>query len=158
MQGTASIPRELLFNPEVSTNAKMIYLCLNAHVDARMQCWPSHATLAEESGLSLATVKRALLELRNHRLVSWVKTQDHGAPGNRPNLYTLGAGSDSSHRAIPVAQPELLTSSIERNYPPKPPQRGASPFSSRRTRRPRSQVGGAPAPASAFGPPGYGTW
>lgn len=69
-QGWASIPRWLLYSQEVTPKAKLVYLVIQSHTNEQGTAWPAQSKIATESGLSLATVKRALEELRGRGLVT----------------------------------------------------------------------------------------
>lgn len=62
-QGWASIPRWLLYTPEIGPHAKLVYVVIQSHTDENGSAWPSRELIADESGLSAASVKRATAEL-----------------------------------------------------------------------------------------------
>ncbi len=62
-EGHGIIPRWLLYSPHVSPHAKLVYVTIQSHANARATSWPKRSTIAEECGLSEASVKRATLEL-----------------------------------------------------------------------------------------------
>ena len=62
-EGYAIIPRWLLYSSEVSPHAKLTYVTIQSHVNAHATAWPTRSTIAEESGMSDSTVKRAVGEL-----------------------------------------------------------------------------------------------
>lgn len=105
LQGFATIPRILLHDSSLSTDAKMIYLILSSYVGKHGDVWPSHKTIAEDVGLSVSTVKRQLRVLRDRGLVRWT---NHLAPGtecktvNRYELITATA----IPQQLPIAQPD----------------------------------------------------
>lgn len=112
-QGFATIPRHVLYDASLPADAKMIYLVLSSYVGSSEAAWPSHATIAEVAGLSVATVKRRLQLLREHGLVEW---ETRILPGHmqRTNVYKVIAGSDrksatvgSSQGAIAQTDPKL---------------------------------------------------
>jgi Helix-turn-helix domain len=65
------IPCDLLRDPKVSANARVVYGLLQARTDRSGHCWPAHRTLAAELGSSERTVARALDELRQGGWVEW---------------------------------------------------------------------------------------
>jgi hypothetical protein len=56
--------KDVAFDKRLSAHARWVYCCLAIRADYKdRNCWPSHATIAEDSGLSVSSVKRALREL-----------------------------------------------------------------------------------------------
>ena len=62
-EGWAAIPRWLLYSKSVKPDAKLVYIVIQSHANAQGTAWPKHATIAEESGLSISTVQRAISQL-----------------------------------------------------------------------------------------------
>jgi len=87
-QGWASIPRWLLYSQEVTPKAKLVYLVIQSHTNEQGTAWPSQATIATESGLSLATVKRGLEELRKRGLVT-AQERRRKDGGQTSSLYAV---------------------------------------------------------------------
>lgn len=56
---------------KLSMAAKVVYMSLSSRINCGAGNWPSHALIAEESSCSIATVKRALVELRDAGAVEW---------------------------------------------------------------------------------------
>lgn len=119
-QGFAQIPRWVQQSDTISGPAKLVYLALSSRSDRYGQSHPSHATLAREASCSVATVKRALEDLRQLDLVDWdVRFRDDNE-GQTSNVYTIAVGQrPSSQGAAPrlpmsrgVAQGELPPSSV----------------------------------------------
>lgn len=118
-QGFAQIPRWVQQSDTISGPAKLVYLALSSRSDRYGQSHPSHATLAREASCSVATVKRALDDLRELGLVEWdVRFRDDNE-GQTSNVYTIAVGQrPGSQGATPrspmsqgVAQGELPPSS-----------------------------------------------
>lgn len=110
-RGFAQIPRWLQRRTDVSVHAKAVYLALSSRADPRGQSFPSHETLAEEASCSIATVKRALLQLRELGVVTWVsRPRDEG--GRSSNLYTITVGQPVDNSSSAIAQPELFEGQI----------------------------------------------
>lgn len=110
-KGFAQMPRWLQRSEDATGPAKLVYLALSSRANKYGQSTPSHGRLAREASCSVATVKRALEELRDvHKVVSW-ETRRRGAQGMTSNVYTIGIAarlpnvSDPSNGA--VAQTEL---------------------------------------------------
>jgi len=76
------IPNWLLEQPELSSNAKLVYgrLCQFAGKDGR--AFPTIETLSVKTGLSKSTAERALAELKDAKLID---VERHGL--NQPNSY-----------------------------------------------------------------------
>lgn len=117
-EGFAVIPRELQRDPSVSWKAKLVYLALSSRANARGECWPSHALIAEECGISTDSVQRGLEELRKLKVVAWEKDESKGSPGRHPNRYTLGshtAHSGMSYRSQRGHVPPTAVVTIQEN-------------------------------------------
>jgi hypothetical protein len=56
-------PHEILYNQELSSNAKVVYSALDDHAKADQTSFPGMEYLAGNLGLSLGTVHRAVKEL-----------------------------------------------------------------------------------------------
>jgi Helix-turn-helix domain len=56
----AKIPEAVLFDPRLSSHAKVVYGVLDRHGS---ECWPSQARIGELAGLSVTRVYRAIREL-----------------------------------------------------------------------------------------------
>lgn len=105
LQGFATIPRAVLHDSTIPADAKMVYLVLSSYVGQHDTVWPSHATIAEDAGLSRSTVKRMLIVLRERGLIRWT---NHLAPGTECktiNTYELVAATPTPQQT-PIAQPE----------------------------------------------------
>jgi hypothetical protein len=85
--------------PRVGFAAAWVYVLLLRHADTEGRCWPQYSTLAEESGLSLMTVRRALDTLDKEGFVKRERT-------GRANMFTVNTlivlteQSDSAERTI----------------------------------------------------------
>ena len=78
----AFIPNWLLERNEVSSNAKLVYARLCEFAGPNGRCYPLRATLANECGISISSVDRALRELKRYRLI---ESERQGL--DRPNRY-----------------------------------------------------------------------
>jgi hypothetical protein len=87
-EGFASIPRWILYDEQLSANAKLVYVVLSSHVGANDTAWPSHQRIADLLGVSKTTVKKMLAELKLRGLVSWTRRADP-AGGLDTNAYSL---------------------------------------------------------------------
>lgn len=90
--GFAVVPREILFDPTLSANAKLTYAALSSHANRYAQAWPSRQTLADELGISESSVKRAVKELADANVIT-VRGRARSDGGQTSNVYTL-AGSE----------------------------------------------------------------
>ena len=101
-QGFAQIPRWVQQSETISAAAKLVYLALSSRANRYAQSTPSHRLLAQEASCSIATVKRALLELQALDLVSWEDRYRPGDEGRTSNVYTVSVGQrPGSHGATP---------------------------------------------------------
>ena len=82
------VPQELAYYAALSGSAAKVYLVLATHADRITgQCWVSKATMQRATGLSRATVTRAITELVDS---GWVKREPRFREGHQTtNLYTL---------------------------------------------------------------------
>ncbi len=84
--GFAILPRHLLAVQPVEVK---VYMALALYVDWDTgECWPSRATLAEDAGVSLSTVKRALKALVKYGAVQ-VHPRNDPAGDSTSNLYVM---------------------------------------------------------------------
>jgi len=80
---------------------KLVLLCLAQHANAQGECWPSVATIAEETGYSARAVQLALADLRQ---AGHIKITPATSEGGRckSNVYRLAnpePGSESEGRS-----------------------------------------------------------
>ncbi|MWV50092.1 hypothetical protein GRS96_12515 [Rathayibacter sp. VKM Ac-2803] len=86
--GFAQIPRWLQQDSSIPGYTKLVYLALSSRVDKYGTAFPSHATIAAEASCSIASVKRALVELREIGVVEWTNAA-RGNGGQSANEYTV---------------------------------------------------------------------
>ena len=111
--------------------AAHILLILANRADPHGGCYPPHERIAEETGYSLATVKRKLFLLKRQGRLQWstVRNSQGRNIGNRYRLATATAQGElwstahpvpktASATAHPVPEPQLTVScEIERGNP-----------------------------------------
>jgi hypothetical protein len=87
----SGIPPALLQHPTLSTTAKLLGCCLLMHRNRESNlCYPTHETLALESGTSVKTAYRGIKELREHGLITWENREaPKGEAKGRANSYDL---------------------------------------------------------------------
>ena len=83
-QGFVQLPRAVLFHPDLTDGAKVLYSALLSYAWDAGQCWPGQARLAEDLGVGERTVQRRIDELQQHGLLA-VKRRGQG----KTNLYLL---------------------------------------------------------------------
>lgn len=88
LTGWAAIPVTLVRSTTLSGNAKLVYLSLSSRLGYSAGNWPSHATIAAEASCSVATVKRALAELKAAGVIDW-RHRSNGKGGQISNEYRL---------------------------------------------------------------------
>jgi len=71
---------DVISNPEVSTNAKIVYTVLAVHCNKKRTCFPSIGTMADMLNVSYSTVWRSMKELkakkcieRNGKIIKLIK-------------------------------------------------------------------------------------
>lgn len=85
-QGWSAIPNWLLRDPDVSANAKIVYVYLSGRVDKHFVCYPSQGRIAQEASISISSVKRAVEELEKIGVLrKWAERTERG----RRNRYRL---------------------------------------------------------------------
>src|SRR3712207_5069074 len=82
--GFAQIPRPVLRAKHLSPKAKLVYSLLLDYAWFNDYVFPGQQTIADDLDISLATVKRALTELRAYKLIDW---KQQGL--NKPNIYFI---------------------------------------------------------------------
>ena len=80
--------RGWLKNSDLSSSARCVALGLWSYCGRYAVCWPSHEELADLTGLGKSTVKRAIRELGDHRVISIEFRVGRG----RSNRYTFLPG------------------------------------------------------------------
>ena len=142
----------------VSTpNEKAVILALASHGE---EIFPSHKVLADEAGVSKATLKRVLVELRKKGWLTWVERFNSNA--QITNVYTLHLGDlewnpPCAGAAHPGVQ-ELHTPQVTESYPlahsepPPSSQRATEQDSVNKTQLIRKQPGASAAEAASASP------
>lgn len=102
------VPYEWMLNHVLSSNDKVIMVCLQIHAGRKNTCFPSLATLANETGISRSGVQKSinhLVELgyleRYHQ-----KSQDGGYSSNRYIIKGAPDNENQNSQAEAQAAPE----------------------------------------------------
>src|ERR1700675_4480698 len=82
--GFTQLPNFILRNPNLTANAKTAYSLLLSYAWHNDLCFPGQERLAEHMGTHVATVSRAIQELRNCRLIE-IERRGQG----KTNFYTI---------------------------------------------------------------------
>lgn len=77
-----------IFDQELSANAMLVYSYLCKCANRAGESWPSHGRIAEACSLAVTTIKKALRELKERRLVSVVHRYRLEG-GKTSNLYRI---------------------------------------------------------------------
>lgn len=85
--GWTALPNSIV-RGRLSASAKLVYMSLSSRLNCGDGNWPSHSTIASEASCSVATVKRALVELRDAGVIEWRHRSD-GKGGQTTNDYRL---------------------------------------------------------------------
>lgn len=88
---------------KLSMAAKCVYISLSSRINCGAGNWPSHALIAEEASCSVATVKRALVELRDAGVVEW-RQRTNGKGGQTSNEYRLIVSPPFSQEPPPAEE------------------------------------------------------
>lgn len=86
--GWSAAPNCIVRSTKLSGSAKLVYLSLASRLNYTGGNWPSHTTIAAEASCSVATVKRALNELREAGVIEWESRTDLRG-GQMTNAYRL---------------------------------------------------------------------
>lgn len=108
---------------DLSCGLKALAWALGTRADGDGSCFPSLDTLADDTGLSRATVSRAVKELRALGLLTWTATRDrHG--GLASNRYRLAPcpGPAWDARRLPTRTQERPGSALAVAAPVRPSQ------------------------------------
>ncbi len=83
------IPNDFLRNPSLSIGAKVLYAILLGYQGTKERAYPGQARLAEELGISEASVRKCLAELKQANLIK-VTRRGQG----KQNLYQVSRIGD----------------------------------------------------------------
>jgi hypothetical protein len=97
-EGFAIIPRWLQQDETVPGYVKLVYLALASHVNRSGITSLSHKRIAAEASCSVPSVKRALNQLRDLKVLSWEQQRHVSGTGQTSNLYTLVIGQAAYSR------------------------------------------------------------
>lgn len=110
----------------IATDRHVFLRLANRHNAVSGLCWPGHAKLAEDTGLSVRTIGEALQALWRGGFVDWVERWIEGSVEQDTNLYTIHS---ADHPDATPEKPRLILT-------PKEPRQGNRP----RQERPPIQV------------------
>jgi len=88
-----AIPKHIAQDEDLSLSAKMVYGVLFTRMNGQQEAWPSQKNIAESTGMSLPTIKRAVKELVDKEFINSVQ---RGC--RRSNLYSLKYQNDTSRK------------------------------------------------------------
>lgn len=153
-----AIPNWLILHPDVTPAALRVFAVLGTRADRQTGvCWPSHATVARESGYSVDTVKRALTLLRDLGAIRWQQGR-RGATnryrltlGNTPPMVGQDGGAGAAtlgRECAPTMGRPCPTEPTPVNYHQEPPHDGADA-----PRDDEALFDPPPAPVAATPPP-----
>ena len=101
LKGFVQIPKAILLCQNISYGAKVAYSILLSYAWQDEFCFPAQESLANDLGCSIRQARRFLVELQEHRFISWKQT---GL--NKPNVYyllplpPLEKGSDAAKKEL----------------------------------------------------------
>ncbi|MBE6034114.1 MAG: helix-turn-helix domain-containing protein [Clostridiales bacterium] len=77
-----------LYQEELPSRAKSVYMYLKDRSNSDDQCWPSIKTIAKDTSMSVSTVKRAIEDLVRYGLLTkQFRYRENGS--HTSNLYLL---------------------------------------------------------------------
>lgn len=114
LTGMAAIPRWIQRDPKVSWKAKAVYIAINSRIGEHGAAFPSHATIAEDCGVSITTVKQGIRELEDMGVLA-KSSRFQETNGQTSNEYTLAL-----HRPRAAVDPgrDTPTPRASDAYPP----------------------------------------
>lgn len=121
--GFAAVPNWLVEEPTVSSHEKLVYLVLSSKIGDQGAWFIGHSKIAEQAGISVASVKRALLALKERGVVSWTERYDPASRARLGNSYRLMVdrlGQGDPPPSSQGATPQLSVSEQNKN-PEKEP-------------------------------------
>ena len=95
----------MVFNMELSCHAKLVYVFLCRCADSESQSFPSKNTIAQKCSISVTSVKNALKELIEARLLTKEEQfrPDGGQTSNLFTIYSEPYESDNKPTEIPAS-------------------------------------------------------
>ncbi|USS93975.1 helix-turn-helix domain-containing protein (plasmid) [Fructilactobacillus ixorae] len=82
----SAIPTDVLENSQLSASARLVFAFFFTYFNTHKQLKISYEKLAENTGLSVNTVKRSVKSLLNVKLISTIKNDD---PFDHTNIYEM---------------------------------------------------------------------
>lgn len=98
--------RSIVLDPALPLHVKMLYTVLCAHANKKRICWPSRTTIAEEGGMSVSAVGRAINHAQKIGLLTVIRTQT----SNRYQLHDFAGSYEPSES--PGGPSDLLDRSV----------------------------------------------
>ena len=86
--GFAIIPRWLLYAPDVTAHAKLVYVVLQSHTGKHATAFPTVRRIADEAGIGQTSVRNAIAELTAMGLLD-IRRRRRRDGGQASNEYTL---------------------------------------------------------------------
>jgi DNA-binding MarR family transcriptional regulator len=78
------VPNSFIMSENFTSYEKLVFIVLSKYKMTHQTCWPSHKTIAKNSGYSISTVKKALKGLETKGKI--IKERK---PNHRSNIYTV---------------------------------------------------------------------
>ena len=88
----------------LGTTTSMVYFVLCRHADKNQECFPSYESIGEKLGISIATVKRSIKELKEWVIISIGKRKRAGGKFMH-NTYTLTDKSTWKSKPEVISEP-----------------------------------------------------
>lgn len=124
VSGWTGVPIWIVRDGTIKPAAKVVLLCLMARVNATGECWPSHKTLAQESGQSERSVRVHLADLRARGLISW-RHRASSAGDLTSNAYRMHVTMPFGGTADSAPPPPAESAPPVRQILPHPPAESA---------------------------------
>lgn len=65
-EGYGILPNSILYNSDISSTAKLLYVCISSHCAEKGYCWATNKYLAEKMGVEPRHIQKLLNELSNY--------------------------------------------------------------------------------------------
>lgn len=89
-EGVFVVIPESVLSADITSNAIRVYLVIRRFADKDLKMWPGRATIAKKARISVATVDRAIKELKDIGAVKVEQRRDPDNPNRLlTNLYTI---------------------------------------------------------------------
>lgn len=87
--GFAAIPNWIVRDKTITAHEKLVYMVLSSKIGDAGSWFTGHGEIAEEAGISVSSVQRALTQLKDRGIVSWKGRIDPESGARLGNAYRI---------------------------------------------------------------------